>query len=82
MREAAAQGTAITRLDVAYPLQRRREQRDGPASKGVPFQGALPWPAEVTHRPGRIYWQVTAYPQGGTDADGVDSPLVRFDHQP
>ena len=48
----------------------------------VVAETSLPWPAEVTPRPGRIYWQVTAYPQGGTDADGVDSPLARFEHQP
>jgi hypothetical protein len=42
----------------------------------------LAWPTEVTPRPGRIYWQVTAYLQGGTDADGVESSLVRFDYQP
>ena len=33
-------------------------------------------------RAGRTYWQVTAYPQGGTDADGVASVLASFDYQP
>ncbi|HET9317019.1 MAG TPA: hypothetical protein VFQ51_15615 [Vicinamibacteria bacterium] len=48
----------------------------------VTTETTLPWPAEVTPSAGRIYWQVTAYPQGGTDADGVDSRLVRFEYQP
>lgn len=42
----------------------------------------VPWPAEVLPRSGRTYWQVTAYPTGGTDADGVESVLARFDYQP
>jgi hypothetical protein len=39
------------------------------------------WPAAVAPRPGRTYWQVTAYPEGGTDADGVASVLASFDFQ-
>lgn len=48
----------------------------------VTVDTALPWPAQVTPRVGRIYWQVTAYPQGGREADAIDSPLVRFEYQP
>jgi hypothetical protein len=39
------------------------------------------WPAQVAPRPGRTYWQVTAYPPGGGDADGVASVLASFDYQ-
>jgi hypothetical protein len=48
----------------------------------VVAETSLPWPAELPARPGQMYWQVTAYLQGGTDADGVDSPLVRFEYKP
>jgi hypothetical protein len=48
----------------------------------VVVETTLAWPDEVTPQPGRVYWQVTAFLQGGTDADGVDSVLVRFDYQP
>jgi hypothetical protein len=43
---------------------------------------SIGWPPEVSARPGRMYWQVTAYPRGGADADGVASVLARFDYQP
>ncbi len=42
---------------------------------------AIAWPAQVPARAGRVYWQVTAYPQGATDADGVASVLASFDYQ-
>jgi hypothetical protein len=43
---------------------------------------SIAWPAEVPPRPGRTYWQVTAYPAAGNDADGVTSVMARFDYQP
>lgn len=43
---------------------------------------SMAWPPPVQPRPGRIYWQVTAYPQGAGDAHGVASVLGSFDHQP
>lgn len=42
----------------------------------------LAWPVQVAPRPGRVYWQVTAYPQGRGDAEGVPSILASFDYQP
>ena len=43
---------------------------------------AIAWPAQVPPRAGRVYWQVTAYPQGATDAEAVASVLASFDYQP
>ncbi len=43
---------------------------------------AIAWPLQVAPRAGRVYWQVTAYPQGATDAEGVASVLASFDYQP
>ena len=42
----------------------------------------IAWPDSIGPRAGRTYWQVTAYPQGGTDAAGVASVLASFDYQP
>jgi hypothetical protein len=42
----------------------------------------LAWPVQVAPRPGRVYWQVTAYPEGRGDAEGVPSTLASFDYQP
>jgi hypothetical protein len=43
---------------------------------------SVAWPASIAPRPGRMYWQVAAYPQGGRDADAVASVLASFDYQP
>ncbi len=43
---------------------------------------SLAWPVDVAPRPGRVYWQVTAYPQDRGDADAVASVLASFDYQP
>jgi hypothetical protein len=42
----------------------------------------IAWPAEVAPRPGRLYWQVIALPQGGREADGVASVLASLDYAP
>lgn len=41
----------------------------------------LPWPAAVAARPGRVYWQVTAYAADRGPADGVASTLASFDFE-
>ena len=43
---------------------------------------SIAWPVQVAPRPGRVYWQVTAYPQGLGEAEGVASILASFDYQP
>jgi hypothetical protein len=48
----------------------------------VVSETSLSWPAQVAPRAGRTYWQVTAYLQGGGDADAVASVLASFDFQP
>jgi len=42
---------------------------------------SIAWPAQIAPRPGRTYWQVTAY-LGASDADSVPSVLASFDYQP
>jgi hypothetical protein len=51
-------------------------------ASAVVAQTAIAWPVQVPPRAGRVYWQVTAYPQGATDAEGVASVLASFDYQP
>lgn len=40
------------------------------------------WPAEVAPRPGRVYWQVIALPEGGREADATASVSAAFDYTP
>jgi hypothetical protein len=42
----------------------------------------IPWPAEVAPRPGRLYWQVLALPEGGREADAAASVSAGFDYTP
>lgn len=42
----------------------------------------IAWPAAVVPRPGRLYWQVIALPEGGREADAVASVSAAFDHTP
>jgi len=43
---------------------------------------AVAWPAEVAPRPGRLYWQVIALPEGGREADAAASVSAGFDYTP
>lgn len=45
-------------------------------------ENEIAWPSSLAPRPGRTYWQVTAYGEGGTETDGVASELASFDYQP
>ena len=42
----------------------------------------IAWPAEIAARPGRLYWQVIALPQGGREADAVASVTGSLDYTP
>lgn len=42
----------------------------------------IAWPAEVAPRPGRLYWQVIALPEGGREADAAASVSAGFDYTP
>jgi len=43
---------------------------------------AVAWPVEVAPRPGRLYWQVIALPEGGREADAAASVSAGFDYTP
>lgn len=42
----------------------------------------IAWPAAVAPRPGRLYWQVMALPQGGREADASASVTGSLDYTP
>jgi hypothetical protein len=42
----------------------------------------IAWPAAVAPRPGRLYWQVIALPEGGREADAAASVSAGFDYTP
>jgi hypothetical protein len=42
----------------------------------------IAWPAEIAPRPGRLYWQVIALPQGGREADAAASITGSLDYTP
>jgi hypothetical protein len=42
----------------------------------------IAWPAEIAARPGRLYWQVIALPQGGREADAAASVTGSLDYTP
>jgi hypothetical protein len=42
----------------------------------------IPWPSAVAPRPGRLYWQVIALPEGGREADAAASVSAAFDYTP
>jgi hypothetical protein len=43
---------------------------------------SVAWPASVGPRPGRLYWQVIALPEGGGEADAVASVVGSIDYTP